>query len=167
MNYKEIENLIKVLSDSSLTYLEIEKEGFFIKMGKDLGGVKVQEDLPISTINVMNESKALDDKEEIQYDKKEIIEDKSFNIESIKENKESLHTIESPIVGTFYCSSTPDGEAFVKPGQKVSKGDTLCIIEAMKLMNEINSDVEGVIEEILVKNEDMVEYGQPLFKIKK
>jgi len=75
------------------------------------------------------------------------------------------HVIESPIVGTYYSSSNPDAEAFVSIGSIVKKGQVLCIIEAMKLMNEIESDIDGTIIEILVKNEQGVEYGQPLFRI--
>ena len=70
------------------------------------------------------------------------------------------------MVGTFYASASPDAPAFVKPGDIVSKGKVICIIEAMKLMNEIESDYNGEIAECLVKDGDMVEYGQPLFKIK-
>ena len=70
------------------------------------------------------------------------------------------------MVGTFYSKSSPKAEPFVKIGSKVKKGDTLCIIEAMKLMNEIESEFDGEITEILVNDEDMVEYGQPLFIIK-
>jgi acetyl-CoA carboxylase biotin carboxyl carrier protein len=72
----------------------------------------------------------------------------------------------SPMVGTFYAQSSPDKPAFVKVGDKVKKGQTICIIEAMKLMNEIESEYDGEIVEVLVKNEDMVEFGQPLFLIK-
>lgn len=75
------------------------------------------------------------------------------------------HIIESPIVGTFYASSNPDSDPFVSVGATVKKGQVLCIIEAMKLMNEIESDVDGQVIEILVQNEQGVEYGQPLFKI--
>ena len=70
------------------------------------------------------------------------------------------------MVGTFYASASPDAPPFVKPGDTVSKGKVICIIEAMKLMNEIESDYNGEIAECLVKDGDMVEYGQPLFKIK-
>jgi acetyl-CoA carboxylase biotin carboxyl carrier protein len=75
------------------------------------------------------------------------------------------HTVKSPMVGTFYRSSTPGGKAFVDIGQSVSEGETLCIIEAMKLMNEIEADKTGVILQILVENGQAVEYGQPLFLI--
>ena len=75
------------------------------------------------------------------------------------------HTVRSPMVGTFYASSSPDSAAFVEVGQSVEEGDVLCIIEAMKIMNQIESDASGTISEILVENGDPVEYGQPLFVI--
>ena len=75
------------------------------------------------------------------------------------------HTVKSPMVGTFYRSSTPGGTAFVDIGQSVTEGETLCIIEAMKLMNEIEADKTGVIKQILVENGQAIEYGQPLFVI--
>ena len=74
--------------------------------------------------------------------------------------------VTSPLVGTFYESSSPDADAFVKVGDTVKKGQVLGIIEAMKLMNEIESEYDGVVEAILVNNEEVVEYGQPLFRIK-
>ncbi|MEO8134691.1 MAG: acetyl-CoA carboxylase biotin carboxyl carrier protein [Betaproteobacteria bacterium] len=75
------------------------------------------------------------------------------------------HVLKSPMVGTFYRSSTPGGKAFVDIGQSITEGDTLCIIEAMKLMNEIEADASGVITQILAENGQAVEYGQPLFII--
>jgi len=75
------------------------------------------------------------------------------------------HTVKSPMVGTFYRSATPGGKAFVDIGQSVTEGETLCIIEAMKLMNEIEADTTGVITQILAENGQAVEYGQPLFVI--
>ncbi len=74
--------------------------------------------------------------------------------------------IESPIVGTFYDAPSPDADAFVKVGDQVKKGQVVCIIEAMKLMNEIEAEAEGEIVEIMVSNEGPVEYGQPLYKLK-
>jgi len=75
------------------------------------------------------------------------------------------HVVKSPMVGTFYRSSSPDAKPFVDVGAKVAVGDTLCIIEAMKLLNEIECDAAGVIKEILVENGQPVEYGEPLFVI--
>lgn len=75
------------------------------------------------------------------------------------------HTVRSPMVGTFYRSSSPGSAAFVEVGQTVSVGDTLCIVEAMKMMNQIESDKAGVVTQILVDNEEPVEFDQPLFII--
>lgn len=74
-------------------------------------------------------------------------------------------TVKSPLVGTFYAAPSPEAEPFVKKGDVVKKGQVLGIVEAMKLMNEIESEYDGVVEEILIENEDMVEYGQSLFII--
>ncbi|MFN7950050.1 MAG: acetyl-CoA carboxylase biotin carboxyl carrier protein [Blastocatellia bacterium] len=80
--------------------------------------------------------------------------------------EENLHIITSPIVGTFYRSPSPTADPFVKIGDNIEKGSTICIIEAMKLMNEITSEVSGTVARILVENGQPVEYGQPLFGIK-
>jgi acetyl-CoA carboxylase biotin carboxyl carrier protein len=73
------------------------------------------------------------------------------------------HVVKAPMVGTFYRSSSPDAKAFVEVGQAVKEGETICIIEAMKLMNEIEADASGLVKAILVENGQPVEYGQPLF----
>lgn len=80
--------------------------------------------------------------------------------------EEGLVEITSPFVGTFYSSSSPDSPTYVKKGDKVSKGDVLCIVEAMKIMNEIESECAGEVVETCVENESYVEFGQPLFKIR-
>jgi acetyl-CoA carboxylase biotin carboxyl carrier protein len=79
---------------------------------------------------------------------------------------ENLHLVKSPIVGTFYESPSPGSQPFVKPGDKVTLGQVLCIVEAMKLMNEIESDVAGEIVKMLVANNQPIEYGQPLYAIR-
>jgi len=85
---------------------------------------------------------------------------------AVQEQKETAgNIIKSPLVGTFYTAPAEDAEAFVQVGDRVKKGQTLAIVEAMKLMNDIESDYEGVVSEVFVKNGDMVEYGQPLFAI--
>ncbi len=78
----------------------------------------------------------------------------------------NLHKITSPMVGTFYQSPSPDQDVYVKVGSKVSEGSIVCIVEAMKLFNEIEAEVNGEIVEILVKDGQLVEYGQPLFLVK-
>lgn len=83
----------------------------------------------------------------------------------IKDETPEGHIVKSPMVGTFYRGPSPDAAFFVQPGQTVNVGDTLCIIEAMKLLNEIEADAAGVIKAILVENGQPVEYGEPLFVI--
>ena len=88
-----------------------------------------------------------------QQEPEQIVEEKGGNV------------VKSPLVGTFYAAPSEDAQPFVKVGDTVKKGQTLAIVEAMKLMNEIESEFDGVVTEILVENEDNVEYGQPLFRI--
>lgn len=80
--------------------------------------------------------------------------------------EEGLHLLRSPIVGTFYTSPSPDADPYVRVGDRVKRGQVLCIVEAMKLMNEIESDEDGVIEQIFPKNAQPVEYGEPLFSVR-
>ncbi len=86
-------------------------------------------------------------------------------IETAAPEKPSGHIVRSPMVGTFYASASPDTPVFVEVGQHVNAGDTLCILEAMKMMNQIEADKSGVIKEILANNEDAIEFDQPLFII--
>ena len=94
------------------------------------------------------------------------IKSKKESNQYVEEKAEEYKLIKSPMVGTFYSKSSPNAEPYVKIGDKVKKGDVLCVIEAMKLMNEIESEYDGEIVEISAKDEEMVEYGQVLFKIK-
>ncbi len=77
----------------------------------------------------------------------------------------ALHEVTSPMIGTFYRSEGPGKPPFVSPGDRISVGQVLCILEAMKLMNELTSEVDGIVREVLVENEDPVEFGMPLFRI--
>lgn len=90
----------------------------------------------------------------------------SVDKKSKSETKSNFHEIKSPFVGTFYTSPSPGKPNFVKVGDKISSGQTLCILEAMKIMNEIESDTTGEVVEVCVDNESLVEYGQVLFRIK-
>ena len=85
--------------------------------------------------------------------------------ETISSTPPQGHQVTSPMVGTFYRASSPDAGSFVEVGSSVKKGDTLCIIEAMKILNEIESDAEGIIKNILIENGQPVEFGEPLFVI--
>jgi len=87
--------------------------------------------------------------------------------EAAEEAVRDLHVVESPMVGTFYRAPSPDAPSYVEVGDEVRVGQTLCILEAMKLMNELESEVSGTVRKILAENGDPVEYGQPLFEIER
>lgn len=152
MDYKAIQELIKTVSDSKLTLVELETEGIKIKLERKENQVLIER-MPEVVKPAAAEQKLLEVKEE------------AVATDRIQEVKKEGTVVASPIVGTFYGSPGPDAKPFVSIGSKVKKGDVLCIIEAMKLMNEIVSEVDGEIVEILAGNEQMVEYGQPLFRI--
>ena len=152
MEYNDIKKLIDDMGNSKLDSLNIEfPDGIKISMTKN-SLIKKEEQNLIETTN--NE----------EYKREETKNIESKNTEIKKE--ENYKIIKSPMVGTFYASSSPEKEAFVKVGDKVKKGQVICIVEAMKLMNEIESEFDGEIVEICVKNEDVVDYGKPLFKLK-
>lgn len=154
MDFKGITELIKVMSSSNIKLLEVQENGISIKMEKDSQGIVIKNETPVvnsSSYDILDEEVSRD----LVVEKKEII------------NDENIYTITSPIVGTFYGSPSPDKDAFIKEGKEVKIGDTICIIEAMKLMNEIQSEVNGEVVEVLVRDGEMVEYGQEIVKIKK
>lgn len=149
MDYKEIKKLIEDMGNSKLTEIEIEfPDGIKISMKKD-GPAKLSAPMPAVKENA------------------EIILAEETKLPAVPKSEDfDGNIVKSPMVGTFYARSSSTAEAFVEIGSKVKKGDTLCIIEAMKLMNEIESEYDGEIVEILVKDGEMVDYGKPLFVIK-
>lgn len=151
MNINEINELLKVIDQINLGYIKLETNDLKLEISKDNKSKK--EELVNPDVNYYESLKS-----------KEIASTEIY--ETLNLEDEELISIESPLMGTFYSSPGPDKELFVKVGDIVNVGDTLCIIEAMKLMNEITSDIYGEISEVLVKNEELVEYNQPLFKIK-
>jgi acetyl-CoA carboxylase biotin carboxyl carrier protein len=171
MDYKNIQELIKTVSDSELTSFEIESEGIRIKMEKKEQQVVVER-VSVNaapTGSVIKERVASENLATNQVSVERLDNNVASTIENVAKviPEENLFVVKSPIVGTMYSSPNPESQNFVKVGSQVKKGDTLCILEAMKLMNEIESEVDGEVVEVLVSNEDMVEYGQPLFKIRK
>ncbi|NLN04458.1 MAG: acetyl-CoA carboxylase biotin carboxyl carrier protein [Clostridiaceae bacterium] len=97
----------------------------------------------------------------------EVRREEFFEVEEKESEDRNISEVKAPLVGVFYAAKAPGEPPYVEVGDKVSKGDTLCLIEAMKIMNEIQSDVDGTIEEICVTNGQIVEFGQVLFKIRK
>lgn len=157
MNIEDIKELIKLIDSSRLTEFQYERDDIKITMRKEVlvNHVKVgnTNELPLYNDYIIKDERVAEISE-------------SAKVEEVKVD-DNLHIVKSPILGTFYATPSPDAEAYVKVGDRVKKGDVLCIVEAMKLMNEINSDADGEIVEILVENQSPVEYGQPLFKIRK
>ena len=140
MNLDKIEKLVKIIENSSMLDFSIQEGDVKIKMSRRGSVGAPAAPMSVSTQGV-------------------------DTVESIDSEDESYIT--SPIVGTFYSAPSPDAKAFVKVGDRVKAGQTVCILEAMKLMNEIESDYDCEIEAVLASNEQKVEYGQPLFKVKK
>ena len=142
MELDDLKELIELLKDTDITELTIEKDGTKVK-------VKRQKLLAPLEIPVQKSQQAAPE---------------HILVES-EDETQRLVTITSPIVGTFYRAPSPDADVFVEVGAQVSKGQVLCIVEAMKLLNEIESDVDGIVAKILIENGQPVEYGEPLFLI--
>jgi len=138
MEIEDIKQLIQLLEGTDITELHFEKEGYKIRLKRERFPLTHEPQGPI------------------RRQPAEV---------SISAGDTRLITITSPIVGTFYRSPAPDMEPFVEVGDQIKKGQVLCIIEAMKLMNEIESDVDGVVSKILAENGQPVEYGESLFLI--
>lgn len=145
MNLEKIEGLVKILENSTLTTMSIKEGDFKIKMSK-LDHPPVVSAVPAAApVSVQA----------------------SVQAEAGEEEEEEKTYINAPIVGTFYSAPAPDAPAYVKVGDRVKNGETVCILEAMKLMTEIQADFDCEIEAVLVSNEQKVEYGQPLFRVRK
>lgn len=155
MEIEAIKELITAFKEADLTSLSLKCDDFEVKLGKEVtvNPVSVSYEPTVMAPRVINET---------HIDTTETMQKSQTDSESLVANK----YIKSPIVGTFYSASSPDAKPFVTIGDKVKKGDVVCILEAMKLMNEVEAEEEGEIIEILVQNEEMVEYGQPLFRLK-
>ena len=150
MEYEKIKQLMEDMGNSKLTAIDIDfPDGTKISMKKEEKQViTVAENIPMENVST-KEIKNVETSEEKQ-----------------EEKVEEGNLVKSPMVGTFYLKPSPNSNPYVQVGQRVKKGDVLCIVEAMKLMNEIESEWDGEIKEILVKDEEPVEYGKPLFVIK-
>lgn len=144
MNLDQLKKVIKIFESSSLSELEIEDGKTRLRLTK---GKREKSVIPEGRSVAVIENKRVEEKR-----KK-------------KKEEKKLFSVNSPLVGTFYRSHSPEDEPFAEIGDRVEVGQTLCIIEAMKVMNEITSDVEGKIKEITAKNGDPVEYDQELFLI--
>ncbi|MPM08388.1 Biotin carboxyl carrier protein of acetyl-CoA carboxylase [bioreactor metagenome] len=155
LTYQQIKELIKSIDESSLRIFELESDGIKLKLSKNKEAFK--------------ESLKENSKEIISSDNKVIASNIPEEKEEAKEDSnkiENFKSIKSPLVGTYYSSGTPGGKPYVEVGTKVKKGEVLCIVEAMKIMNEITAEEDCEILEVLRSDEEIVEFGMELFKIK-
>ena len=141
MKFEQLIELIQTVSSSNLGEFKYEEGDFKISLKKEKGEVRLAEQSESVSDRVLEQPR-----------------------ESVKSREGNV--IKSPLVGTFYASPAEDADPFVQVGEQVQKGKILAIVEAMKLMNEIESEFDGVVEEIFVENGQAVEYGQPLFRLK-
>ena len=146
MNLKEIKEMINLMNENNLMELEIEKEGMRIKLKRSTSG-----EVGAAPIIIEKEiSRTTGEPQPAQ---------------EIKSPSDRQVEIKAPMVGTFYRAPSPEASPYVEIGQAIEPGQIICIIEAMKLMNEIKSEIKGKIREILVENAEPVEFGQPLFLV--
>lgn len=153
MEIQIVKELIQAFKEAELTSFSLKCEDFKLELGKEV---------KLTTMSVPLEN----NKSYESFQQTMNLVPTKLDVDQGSINKEPLSNqkvIKSPIVGTFYAASSPTSKPFVEVGRHVRKGEIVCVIEAMKLMNEIEAEEDGEIIEILVTNEEMVEYGQPLF----
>ena len=142
MDTKEIRELIDLISRSNFASFELEGEGFRLKLVKDTSGVTRPESQGVASPH------------------------RAAEAQGKHETADGLVDLHTPIVGTFYRGATPDAKPFVEVGGRVGKGQVLCIVEAMKVMNEIEAEIEAEVAEILITDGQPVEYGEILFRLR-
>ena len=145
MDIRKVKKLIELLEESGLSEIEITEGDDKVRISKQTTVAKSSSDNEIIYANDTNEDQQ--------------------SVTAAPLPKNGFHEVKAPMIGTYYQASEPNAEAFVKVGDPVSEGDTLCIIEAMKMMNKIECDVDGIVERILAQNGDPVEYDEVLFLI--
>lgn len=167
LKIQEIREIIKLIDHSSIDEFSYEAEGTKVKLKKNSVNGSTEQvvsqakpEAAVAVAPVQVETKQAP----VAPTSNESVAHAEQNESAV--NDDSLHKIKSPMVGTFYASSSPDAQAFVQVGDKVNEDGIVCIVEAMKLFNEIEAEVSGEIVEILVKDGQLVEYGQPLFLVK-
>ena len=142
MEHQDIRQLAKVMKEMELTFLELREGEFSLRMERGRSPQAAHAVFPASECVPENEG-------------------------AHEKESADIHTVTAPMIGVFYASPSPEMKPFVSMGDTVRAGDVLCIIEAMKMMNEITSEVSGVVTEICVGNRQVVEYGHPLFRIRR
>ncbi len=153
MDIRKVKKLIEMLEQSGIAEIEIHEGEESVRISRHSSAAPAQTIVQVPEV-ATGKTAFPDSKEAPMVD------------ESQQQDKIEGYTVKAPMVGIFYGSPTPDKAPYVEHGQSVIKGDVLCIIEAMKIMNQIEADISGVIGKIMVENGEPVEYGQPLFIIR-
>ncbi|WP_436864607.1 acetyl-CoA carboxylase biotin carboxyl carrier protein [Staphylococcus saprophyticus] len=159
MNFKEIKELIEILDQSNLTEINIEDKGNVVNLKKEKETEIITPQISQQPMQQLAPQQGVASNPVATGSTEETTSDASTT-------DDNLQTINAPMVGTFYKSPSPEESVYVQVGDSVTNESTVCILEAMKLFNEIQAEVTGEIAEILVEDGQMVEYGQPLFKVK-
>lgn len=162
MNQKELKELIEFLIEKDISEFELERGDVKVRIKRGVDAQPVSVITPMAAVPAMPPMAAAAPVVPVPATSAPAAETAAPTAEA----EEELHLVKSPIVGTFYESPAPGAPPFIKPGDNVQAGQVLCIIEAMKLMNEIESDMTGEIVKMLAANGKPVEYGQPLFSIR-
>ncbi len=157
LTYDQIKELIQIVSERQLHELEIERSGFRLKI---TGAAAAGQAAEMRTAPAAGAAAPI-----VHHEAPPAAETRGGQAAQ-SAAQSTLHLIASPIVGTFYSSPSPTADPFVRVGDRVRKGQVLCIVEAMKLMNEIECDVDGVVAEIHPRNAQPVEFGEPLYGIR-
>ena len=165
INMDELRELVGLITDNGLTDFELEREGFHVKVGRNPYPRPAEQPVlpPVSETHAIPSAAG---SSAVSGVPTSTPRHPGAHAEEEASEDLGLHIVNSPIVGTFYRSPSPTADPFVRINSQVKKGQVICIIEAMKLMNEIESDVEGEVVKIYVENGQAVEFGQPLFGIK-
>jgi len=163
---EELRDLFALFTEHGLTEFELEREGFRVHLGRNQTP-QVISSAPVAMTQAPTPTTQVSTPAEAQSAAPSPTASAGTQPESVAKEEESLHIITSPIVGTFYRQSSPTAEPFVRLGSHVEPDMVVCIIEAMKLMNEIQAETSGEVAKIYVENGQPVEFGQPLFGVKK
>lgn len=173
MAYKmhEIRELIRLIDESQIEEFEIQNGESIVKIKKGNGGIVPVAGLPVATQPVVTHVEATPVASVVAPVATEVVSPapvvETAPVESAPVVEDAnLHKIVSPMVGTFYRAPSPDSAPYVQEGDQVQNSSIVCIVEAMKLMNEIEAEIKGTVVKVLVENGQLVEYGQPLFLVK-
>ena len=168
MDYEQLKDLIDRVDQSSLREFELKYADTEVRMSKNKHPLVQQNRTQPDASGSGDTERQIEDQahtEQKQISNQESAEEKKEGIENEPSPSDAGHIVASPIVGVVYLSPAPGEPLFVSEGDQVSEGDTLCIVEAMKVMNEMKSDVSGIVKKVIAKDKAAVEYDQPLFII--